>query len=248
MKDITLISCSYNTPHVTTNMLKSFINFHPECDILICENSTDEKTADFLKKSDIPFIRNKSGLHGPSVDLLFKKITTKYALLVDTDVIFLKNHDDIFQQVCDMNISLMGDIEGDRGGKRIHKRVHPWHCFINIEEINKNKINFYDSERMLKKESVIYDVGSSFFEDCKKNKLRIADFKGGNVYYKHYEGMSWRVNKFNDKKKSGDIDNVNDATHDNDNLYRYGVHINQIYSEETTKFLHQKLKYGNTKN
>ena len=39
MKDITLISCSYNTPHVTSNMLKSFINFHPECEILICENN-----------------------------------------------------------------------------------------------------------------------------------------------------------------------------------------------------------------
>jgi len=201
-------------------MLKSFINFHPECEILICENSTDDVTADILSKSNIPYIRNKSGLHGPSVDLLLKNIKTKYALLVDTDVIFLKNHDDIFQQICDMNISLMGDIEGDRGGKRIHKRVHP----------------------------VIYDVGSSFFEDCKKNKLRIADFKGGNVYYKHYEGMSWRVNKFNDKKMGGDIDNVNDATHDNDNLYRYGIHINQIYFDETKNLLQQELKYGCTKN
>ncbi len=74
MKDITLISCSYNTPHVTSNMLKSFINFHPECEILICENSTDDVTADILSKSNIPYIRNKSGLHGPSVDLLLKNI------------------------------------------------------------------------------------------------------------------------------------------------------------------------------
>lgn len=248
MKNITLISCSYNTPRVTANMLKSFVGLHPECPILISENSTNSDTENILKTANIPFIKNESGLHGPSVDVLLSKIKTKYALLVDTDVIFLKNHEQILQRFCDLDLTLMGDIEGDRGGKRIHKRVHPWHCFINVENIKKHNINFYDKTRMLQKDSIIYDVASSFFEDIKLRKLRIADFKGGGVYYKHYEGMSWRVNKFNNTNTGGDIDNVNDATHDDYNLYLFGQHINKIYTEETQFLANRELRYEYSKN
>jgi hypothetical protein len=224
-------------------MLKSFIALHPECKILVADNSSDTKTEELLRGGNVPFFKNGGGLHGPTVDLLLQRIDTKYALLVDTDVIFLKNHDEIFQQLISLDLTLMGDIEGDRGGKRIHKRVHPWHCFINADNVKTNQINFYDKKRMLEKESIIYDVGSSFFEDVRSKKLKVADFKGNNVYYKHYEGMSWRVNKFKKNIKGGDIDNVATATHDDEGLYMYGQHINQIYQNETKKFLSIKLNY-----
>lgn len=243
MNDITLITCSYNTPSVTSNMLKSFTLLHSECNILVADNSSNNETEKILKDSKIPYFRNDGGLHGPTVDLLLQKVSTKYALLVDTDVIFLKNHDDIFSQFESLDLTLMGHIEGDRGGKRIHKRVHPWHCFINVDKIKENQINFYDKKRMLEKGSIIYDVGSSFFEDVRSKKLKVANFNGNNVYYKHYEGMSWRVNKFNKTNKGGDIDNIENATHDDEGLYMYGKHINQIYQNETKKFLSIKLNY-----
>lgn len=248
MNNITLITCSYNTPDVTANMLKSFIVLHPECPILISENSTNSETENILKRANIPFICNKHGLHGPSVDLLLNEIKTKYALLVDTDIIFLKNHDSLLKRFSELDLTIMGDIEGDRGGKKIHRRVHPWHCFINVENVKKHSIRFYDKERMLKKEDIIYDIGSSFLEDIRKLKLKIADFKGNGSYYKHYEGMSWRVNKFNRTNKGGDIDNVNGATHDDVNLFLFGQHINKIYLEETKVFTNKELKYEYTKN
>ena len=144
MDNITLISCSYNTPIVTDNMLKTFTTLHPECKVLICDNSTDSATSDILDNAKIPYLKNAGGLHGPSVDILFERCKTDYALLVDTDVLFLKKHDDIFNQFKAQNITLMGEIVGDRGGKKLHPRVNPWHCFIDLKAVKDNKIKFFD--------------------------------------------------------------------------------------------------------
>jgi hypothetical protein len=243
MNNITLITCSYNTPVVTANMLKSFISLHPKCKILVCDNSTDDSTRLLLQRASIPFIINEGGLHAPSVDILLRNVTTSHALLVDTDVIFMKDHCEIYDQFVRMNLTLMGDIEGDRGGKRIHLRVHPWHCFINVDHVKQHKLNFYDKVRMMERGSVLYDVGSSFFEDVKKLKLKIADFKGGGSYYRHYEGMSWRVGRFGAAAPDGDIDNDINATHCNQALYEYGMHVERLYARETQHIAAQKLSY-----
>jgi hypothetical protein len=245
MKDITIISCSYNTPKVTENMLKSFLAFHPNVEVLICENSTDNITENILKSSNVPYIRNRGGVHGESIDLLLDKVQTTNALLVDTDVIFLKNHDDIYDMFNQMNISLMGEIVGDRGGKRLHKRVHPWHCFINVKNIKEKNIKFYDVDRMRSRNEIRYDVGSSFFEDVRKSGLKIASFCGADTYYKHYEGMSWRVQKFTDKESEcGDIDTIPAAKHNELGLMRYGLYIQEIYNKETKHLDNTNLIYG----
>jgi hypothetical protein len=244
-KDLTLISASYNTPNVTENMLKSFTNLYKECKILISENSTNNNTETILKKNNIPYFRNQNGLHGPSVDMLLEKITTNYALLVDTDVIFLKDCSNIFQQFIDMDLTLMGEIVGDRGGKRLHKRVNPWHCFINVKNIKENNIKFYDETRMRSKDFVRYDIGSSFFEDIRNNKLKIGNFNGEGNFYKHYEGMSWRVNRYLNTPLDGDIDNNSNDTHNNLGLYNYGKFVEQTYLKETEKYKNLKIVYNN---
>ncbi len=246
MNNITLISCSYNTPDVTSNMLKSFIQLHPECPILISENSTNDLTENILKQSNIPFIRNVGMTHGPAVDLLFKQVQTDFVLLVDTDVIFLKSHEKIFDNFQKMDLTIMGEVVGDRGGKKLHKRVNPWHCFINLKTIKEHKINFFDIERMKKRGEVIYDVGSSFFEDVKNLKLKIGIFEGNGTYYLHYEGLSWRVNKFNSNlSQDGNIDLNSDAQHCNTGLMKYGLLVKQKYDLETEILSKQNLIYGN---
>lgn len=242
MNDITLITCSFNTPVVTHNMLKSFVHFHPECPILVCENSTNDDTSDILLRSSVPFFINKGGLHGPSVDLLLERVKTKYALLVDTDVIFLRNHDQVFDQLCSQDVSLMGDIVGDRAGKLLHLRVHPWHCFINVENIRKHNIKFYDDVRMRSRNERRYDVGSSFFEDIRSAKLKIADYKGQNYLYKHYEGMSWHVNRFGEH--DGDIDVDETATHNNPGILNYGKMVQDQYAKQTEFLNNVTLKYN----
>jgi hypothetical protein len=223
-------------------MLKSFTSIHPECPVLVCDNSTDNDTQAILTKSNIPFFSNKGGLHGPSVDLLLSKVKTRYVLLVDTDVIFLKNHDAVFEQFCEKNISLMGEIVGDRGGKLLHLRVHPWHCFIDVRNIRDNSINFYDDVRMKSRDSRRYDVGSSFFEDIKKAGLLIANYNGQNYLYKHYEGMSWHVNRFG--KDDGDIDVDKNATHNNIGILRYGQMVLEQYNKETAHLNNVILQYN----
>ena len=242
MNDITLITCSFNTPVVTHNMLKSFTTFHPECPVIVCENSTGDETRQLLAEANVPFFINSGGLHGPSVDLLLSRVKTKYALLVDTDVLFLRNHDEVFQQFCEHDLTLMGDIVGDRAGKLLHLRVHPWHCFINVDNIKQHDIKFYDDARMRSRNERRYDVGSSFFEDIKAAKLKIADYKGQNFLYKHYEGMSWHVNRFG--AQDGDIDVDQQATHNNPGILRYGQMIQEQYTKNT-EFLNKiTLKYN----
>jgi hypothetical protein len=231
MDNLTLASCSYNTPEVTLTMLKSFFKYHDSTNVLICENSTNDETEKLLIENKVPFIKNKNGLHSPSVDILIQNCKTDYMLLVDTDVIFLKNHKNILDMMQNVNATLLGEICGDRGGKKLHNRVHPWHCFINVKHIKDNNIKFYDYDRQIKRNTEkIYDVGASFFEDIKCNKLKIGDVKLQDNYFKHYEGMSWRTLKFG--KTEGNIDVDNTATHNNQDLYKYGQFIERMYKFE----------------
>ena len=239
MDNLTLASCSYNTPEVTLTMLKSFFKHHDSTNVLICENSTNNQTEKLLIENKVPFIKNINGLHSPSVDILIKNCKTDYMLLVDTDIIFLKNHKDVFEMVKTIDVTLLGEICGDRGGKSLHNRVHPWHCFINVKHIKENNIKFYDYKRQIKRDGgKIYDVGASFFEDIKIKKLKIGNVNLHGKYYNHYEGMSWRTLKYG--SKDGNIDVDNNATHNNQELYKYGKHIEEMYNSEISK--HNNIK------
>jgi hypothetical protein len=240
MENLTLISCSYNTPDVTITMLRSFFTYHGKTEVLIIDNSTNNDTEELLESYNIPFIRNKGGLHIQSVDTLLSNVKTKYALLVDTDIIFYKDHTPIFNKFKEMELTMLGEICGDRGGKKIHNRVHPWHCFLDIETIKQHKIKFYNPEKQFSKSDKIYDVGCTFFEDIKNCNLKIGDIKLEGSYYKHYEGMSWRTKRYG--SSDGDIDHSSDAVHNNIALYNYGLYIEQIYSEETKKFKNSLIK------
>ena len=234
MDNITLLSCSYNTPDITISMLKSFFSLHEKTKVLICENSTNDDTVKLLDEHSVPYIRNVGGLHSPSVDILIENCKTDYALLVDTDVIFLKNHEKVFDMFKKCGASLLGTVCGDRGGKKLHYRVHPWHCFINIKHIKENGIKFFDGVRQSDKTGRIYDVGATFFEDIRKSGLKIGDVNLQDDYYIHYEGMSWRTLKYGDK--DGDIDLNPLDTHNNLNLYKHGLLIESLYKERTPKY------------
>ena len=235
MDNLTLAACSYNTPLVTLTMLRSFFTHHKPTKVLICDNSTNNDTSDLLTKENVKFLKTLNGLHSPSVDVLIKECTTKYMLLVDTDVVFLKNHESIFDRFKTLDLTLMGEICGDRGGKQLHNRVHPWHCFIDTETIKSHGINFFDPTRLSNKDGKrIYDVGASFFEDIKNAKLRIGNANFHDTFYRHFEGMSWRVNKYG--KADGNIDVDTNATHNNKELYKYGLLVERMYQNEIEKY------------
>ena len=230
MEDLTLITCSYNTPTITLTMLKSFMSTHNKTQrLVLCDNSTNDDTKKLLDDSKVPYVSNPGYSHGQGINEAIKLCKTKYALLVDTDIVFLKDHTDIFNQFVEMDLTVMGKVEGDRGGKSIFNRVNPWHCFINVDHIKQHNILFFEEDRMKKSFTTerIYDIGSTFFEDVKKAKLKIGNVDLSNKYYIHLEGMSWYKNKFDPSKEDTGIDFG--GTHNNPGFV-------QAYNQKYTQF------------
>jgi hypothetical protein len=222
-------------------MLKSWVHYHPNTQqqIVLIDNSTDNNTQNLLTQNNVPFSVSKNDTHGNGINSGLKLCKTKYALLVDTDILFLKNHADIFEQFKTLNLTLMGKIEGSRGGKDIYNRVNPWHCFINVDHIRKHDIVFFNEVRMKDsfKTTKIYDIGSTFFEDVKNAKLKIGDIDLNNSYFFHLEGMSWYKNKFDATKKDTGIDFG--GTHNNPNFVT-------AYEQKINLFNNLKQKYSHT--
>jgi hypothetical protein len=209
MNDLTLITCSYNTPDITLTMLKSWAAVHRHKQrLLLIDNSTNVETQLILQKNNIPFVVNAGASHGNGINTALDLCKTEYALLVDTDVVLLKSHEDIYEQFKKLDLTLMGKVEGDRGSKKIFKRVNPWHCFINVRHVRKHGISFFNEKKMKDsfKTDTLYDIGSTFLEDVKKAKLKIGDVDLNNTYYTHLEGMSWYKNKFDPSKEDTGID------------------------------------------
>lgn len=200
MNDLSIIVCSYNTPIVMETCLKSWKAIYGNINNwLISENSTNNDTALILDRYNIPYFRNPRMSHPDGVDFLIRKCPTKFALLVDSDIIFLKPIDVLLEGIKSHNPVLAGEWCGDRGGKKLYPRIHPWFCFMRTDVIVSN--NFYmgsDKDLNVGKNPIVdqlYDVGSKLFEEVSGAGLKILDTKlSMNEYFYHYEGMSWRKN------------------------------------------------------
>lgn len=212
LEDLTLLSCSYNTPLHLLTMLRSFVKVHGDgpWNCLIMENSTNDDTVKILEKNKVPYIRNAGGTHSKSIDLLFKECKTKYAILVDSDIIFIEKVHPLLSVMKNNDGALMGEVCGDRGGYRLHPRVHPWFCVVDTEKIKQHSIVFHDQKRIDETNSQYfyssvpinpfknnaipkYDVGATFYEDICKAKLNILEAKGITKYFIHFEGSSWHT-------------------------------------------------------
>lgn len=206
--DFTLVTCSYNTPEITLNMLKSWLFKHPieKTNLVLMENSTNEDTANILSSLGIPFYRRPSTTHSIGVNEALKLCKTKYALLVDTDILFNKNIIPLLDKFISTNYTLLGESCADRGQFHLFPRIHPWFCFINIEHLNKFGISFHDQKRIddtnsnqffqhvplaSNNENTKYDVGATMYEDVVNSGLKIGNSKFDDVWFTHYEGMSW---------------------------------------------------------
>lgn len=223
--ELTLLTCNYNTPDLIGNLLDSSDIISMDFDILIIDTG-DEQT---YPLADI-HLPNTS--HGRGVNFGFMSIETDYVLLVDSDVLFRKDIAPIFEKFKKSGAALLGNVSGDRGGKRLHPRVDPWFCLINMKLIRENGIVFFDEERTKASRgtSIVYDVGSTMFEDVMKHDLSVVNFNGEETYFKHYEGMSWRTGKYDPSQGDTDIDFG--GTHNNKALYDYGLMVAEQYKRD----------------
>lgn len=233
--DLTLVTCNYNTPNLVERLLQSLKHTSSQLPkILVVNTSTEEDSDKFLSEKKINYINLKGASHGEAVNLAFEKVKTKYILLVDSDVIFLKDFLLVFEKFKFSNLALMGKVVENVGMKNLYARVEPWFCFINLEVVKQNNIIFFDKERSKKskEENIkIYDVGSTMFEDILKADLTIGDADLENKYFKHYVGMSWYCQKYNPHAEDTDIDLG--GTHPYENFWIIGQQIKNQYDIET---------------
>jgi hypothetical protein len=196
----------------------------------------EDKPEKLLKPLYDQYFMHKTS-HGVAVNKSFDLVKTKYMLLVDSDVLFLQDIKKPYEKFKEGEFALMGEVVGDRGGKSLYPRVNPWFCFIDVEQLKEHGIQFYDKERSehskrkLMNPQRVYDIGSTMFEDVINAGLTVADAKMEDKYFKHYEGMSWRVQKYN--PDNGDTDIDIGGTHNNKALYEYGLMIQKQYENDT---------------
>lgn len=211
MKEITLVTCSYNTPEVTMGLLKSFYFHHKTLinrfNIVLMENSSNDDTAKLLDENNIPYHRRFNCTHSIGVDEALTLVKTKYALLLDTDVLFHKPITNVYNVFRTQNVVSLGKVMGSRGGYKLVPRVFPWFNMLDMEQINKHGIRFHNQEKIDKSGSngffgnlpiqqnegkLYYDVGSSFLEEVLENRLLVHNVDFENNIFTHYEGMSWQ--------------------------------------------------------
>lgn len=212
LNNLTVGIPSYNTPQVLLYALKSLVSVHPNWNprIIISENSTNEEAANLLKKLGIPFYRNLGSKHSPSVQDMMDKCKTKYFLHLDSDILFLNPVISLFDLMEKNGLTVLGEIQRDRGGYKLKPRVAPYFCLMNMEKVRVNGCLYHDQERIDKTGSqgffnnlpiqenggsTYYDVGSVFYEDCERFKLKIGDMgvRMG-TYVLHVESISWAPN------------------------------------------------------
>jgi len=229
--DLTIVICNHDTPDLITNLLGSISKCCEDIPkILVISTGKFPLLEPHNPLFDTHYIPHSS--HGDAVNKAFKLIKTQYMLLVDSDVLFLDDIYKPFEKFKEGNFTLMGEVVGDRGGKSLYPRVNPWFCFIDLQQLKEHNIIFYDHYRTkVLKSDKIYDIGSTMFEDVVNANLLIADAKMEGKYFKHYEGMSWRVQKYN--PDDGDTDIDMGGTHNNKALYEHGLRVRDQYKQDT---------------
>lgn len=207
--NLSLVTCNYDTPHIITTMLRSWVSVNSNVSnkTYIVDNSNNEESAKLLHNDKIPFVRNPGGKHYEGVQIILDNVQTRYVLLVDTDVLFNKNIGQIFEEFVAGGYAIMGEVCGDRGGFSLHDRIHPWFCFIDVEQIRSKNIKFVNWDKINSTNSNgfyynnplnandglrKYDVGATFLEDIVSAGLTYKNIKLDPEYYYHFEGMSWR--------------------------------------------------------
>jgi hypothetical protein len=181
----------------------------------------------------LPHFNLPKGTHGEGVNFGLKKVKTQYVLLVDSDVIFIKDYKPAFERFKESGCALMGSVVENEGGKNLYPRVDPCYCFIDLNQLKQHKIEFFDWERTLisKNTNRVYDIGSTMFEDCQTAGLIIGHASMEGKYFKHYGGMSWHCATYDPNQIDTDIDFG--GTHPHAQLFVHGLRVKEQYKKET---------------
>lgn len=159
-EEITLLSVNWNQRKVMELMLKSYVKHHkesewsPELNLMLVDNGSDDDSKKWLTENGVPFIDLPFNIgHEAAINAVYKKIDTKYCLLVDTDVQFMSN---CWQYPLNSTCLVAGDlITGDVLGAAVKPRIGAWFFLFDIEKMKSSGVHkFRDTHEWS------YDTGS----------------------------------------------------------------------------------------
>ena len=233
MEDLTIVTCNYNTPDLIKNLVRSIKNTCLDIPkILVIDTGKKTTNVDEIVE-DVRYFAYANSSHGEGVNKSFDEVDTRYMLLVDSDILFLKDMQKPFEKFKELGVAAMGKIVGSVAGKNLYDRIEPWYCFLDLQFLKKNNIKFFDAKRtkQSKEENIkIYDVGSTMLEDILKNEGTVANVNLEGRYFKHYGGMSWRMQSYDPTTVDTDIDFC--GTHPHKILYDIGCQVRSEYEKD----------------
>lgn len=167
MKDITAITVHCNTPELYGRMYEAFRLLYPEMLLLVVDNSdtftleSDDYTRVYQFKENIG--------HGRGLDFALRNTETRYALIMDTDTVILK--DPLTEMIALMDdytygvgcITEVGRDGYDFGAYKKHKipipYLHPFFALINVREYKWYKPFVHHGAPWYKAAIDLYDRG-----------------------------------------------------------------------------------------
>jgi len=241
----TLLCCCHDTPFLVPNLLRSLVQTGASLPIvLVIDTSHSPECGEELRKFEIPHVTSRGTCHGDAVNLGLVHARTPYVLLVDSDVLFLRDITPIMEEFVDGDYTLLGERVGDAGGKALYPRIVPWFCMLQREHLMAHRISFFDAEKTrLSRESGgrVYDIGSTMLDSVEKAGLAVrAESRLEGRYYRHYGGMSWRVQKFNPIQADTDVDFG--GTHPRRDYYDWGLRVQRQYQLDTRSLADVKIQ------
>lgn len=196
LNDLSLLTVTFNNNLLTGMMLMSFYKqagFMPPT--VIVDNGTyiqaDESmrrvfhVVDNFSHKLLPDEKQASRNHCVAIDYALKNsIQTKWVLLVDNDILFYPSIRPFLLNFNAEDYQCAGEIGYDDTPPN---RLFPYFCLIDVEQFNKDKINYFDRSRITSFCTVgvpesrdrrlnVMDTGYSFYEDI-KNIWNIFDFR-----------------------------------------------------------------------
>ena len=214
INEITIATVNFNTPEYIFALARSIAKYNPNYTnpLLVIDNGNINRLPPVTCKVDnvcglsIHHVDNtiynelnempiskypaagqyNSARHAKTIEYLLDKITTRYVLLVDSDVVIIQDIEPIVANFIKRGAALMGY----KRTTYTHPCIAPWACLIDLQQIKNNNIHFYDANRMLYVNDLVdYDTGASFYEDIVNAGLKIVETPD-NTYYRHFKGGS----------------------------------------------------------
>lgn len=173
---LTLLTVNWNQQPCVELLLKSHVkhNYAGEpIKICLVDNGSTDGSKEWLKENEIPFVDLYHNVgHENGINLVFKSITTKYVLLLDTDVEFYEDISDYLYHLQGQCISAGELIDKNYIGQdKIKDRISPWFWLFDYSKVREAGIDTFRT-----KEDWSYDVGSEFWE-----RIKGAEFSNYNI-------------------------------------------------------------------